>query len=216
MPKSEKKNTQHSEEKHEHKCCCHSKNEEAQKAEEAHECCCNGEGDCNEGTCACETSELETLKAQLAQAQADAKKNHDNFLRSLADLDTFRRRVQRDMEDLRKFAIQPLVEELIPALDNLELGLDHAKKDEKSSELAVGIEMVQTQIKKALQNFAVLEVCPIGQDFDPNLHECVAHTPSEEVEENKVLSLVRKGYTLNGRLVRPATVVVSSGKAQKE
>ena len=180
---------------------------------EEHECaCCKGEG---EHECAC-GSETDILKAELALAQEEAKGNHENFLRALADLDTFRRRVQRDMEDMRKFSIQPLVEELIPAIDNFELGLAHAKTGENGKDLVVGIEMVLMQIKKAFENFGVAEISPLGEDFDPNLHDSVEHCPSDEYPENKVSAIKRKGYTLNGRLVRPAAVVVSSGSKQEK
>ena len=119
------------------------------------------------------------------------------------------------MEDLRKFAIQPLVEELLPAIDNLELGLEHAKKGEEAKDLIAGIEMVVSQIKKVFASFGVEEIKPLGEDFDPNFHECVSYEESTEYPEDKVSKIIRTGYKLNGRLVRPATVVVSKG-AKKE
>lgn len=159
-----------------------------------------------------ELSELEALQAELSKAKEEAKNNYDSYLRSLADLDTFRRRMQRDMEEIRKFAIQPLVEELLPVIDNLELGLNHAKKSGDVKELVVGIEMVLTQIKKVFANFGIEEINPLGKEFDPKFHECVKHEPSKGVDENKIASVMRTGYILNGRLIRPASVIVSSKK----
>lgn len=209
MAKKEEFTNQTNNENKSCKCECGHSHEEVKG-----DCCCTEDGAC---FCDCheESPEIENLKAELEKAREEAKKSHDNFLRSLADLDTFRRRVQRDMEDIRKFSVQPIVEELIPAIDNLELGLDHAKKGANVSELVVGIEMVLTQIKKVFENFGVVEISPLGLDFDPNFHDSVAFVPSNEFAENKVSSIMRKGYTLNGRLVRPASVVVSSG-AKKE
>ena len=186
-------------------------------------CECKGSCKENEGEpCKCkpdaaegvkeELSELEALQAELSKARDEAKKNYDSFLRSAADLDTFRRRMQRDMEEIRKFAIQPFVEELLPVIDNLELGLVHAKKSGDVKELVVGIEMVLSQIKKVFANFGIEEINPIGKDFDPKFHECVKHEPSKGVDENKIASVMRVGYVLNGRLIRPASVIVSSKK----
>lgn len=186
------------------------------------QCACK-DGEKQSGPCPCsdkaegeaqqaESAELEALQAELSKAKDEAKNNYDSYLRSLADLDTFRRRMQRDMEEIRKFAIQPLVEELLPVIDNLELGLNHAKKNGDVKELVVGIEMVLTQIKKVFANFGIEQINPLGKDFDPKFHECVKHEPSKGVEENKVASVMRVGYLLNGRLIRPASVVVSSKK----
>jgi molecular chaperone GrpE len=195
--------------------CGHDHNNNPQEDE----CVCTEDGACfcedEKSSCQCDM-EKAFLQSEIEKLKNEAKENHENFLRALADLDTFRRRVQRDMEDMRKFSIQPLVEELIPALDNLELGLAHAKNGENGKELVVGIEMVLTQIKKVFENFGVIEISPLGQDFDPNLHDSVAHSPSDEYAENKVSAIMRKGYTLNGRLVRPASVVVSSGAKKEE
>ena len=174
-------------------------------------CECKGSCKENEGEpCKCKPDAAEgvreeALQAELSKARDEAKKNYDSFLRSAADLDTFRRRMQRDMEEIRKFAIQPFVEELLPVIDNLELGLVHAKKSGDVKELVVGIEMV-------FANFGIEEINPLGKDFDPKFHECVKHEPSKGVDENKIASVMRVGYVLNGRLIRPASVIVSSKK----
>lgn len=187
----------------------------SEKAE--HECKCRSEGESAERECKCEKniSEIEELKAELEKAKEESAKNYDNYLRSAANFDTYRRRVLRDMEEIRKFAIQPFVEELLTSVDNLELAVDHARKNKDFKDMIAGIEMVLGQIKKVFSNFGVEEIRPLGEEFDPNFHECVSHSPSGEYPENKVSSVMRTGYKLNGRLIRPASVVVSSG-AKKE
>lgn len=208
--------TQPQQDSQEHKCCCGHNHHKCHCAENAPEGEVNTESTSEEHhECHCKQNQLEELQNALLASQEEAKKNYDSYLRTAANLDTFRRRVQRDMEDLRKFAIQPLVEELLPAIDNLELGLEHAKKDENVKDLTVGIEMVLVQIKKVFASFGIEEIKPLGEDFDPNFHECVSSIESSEFAENKVAKIMRTGYKLNGRLVRPASVVVSKGEKKE-
>ena len=149
---------------------------------------------------------------QLAVARQEAAAAQDRYLRAMADLENFRRRSMREKDELRAFAASRVVEELLPVLDNLGLGLAAAKAPNVDpASIVGGIEMIATQLKAALGNHGLKEVNPAGQPFDPNLHEAIAQTPSDEVEEGKVLQVVRIGYTLNGRLLRPASVVVSAG-----
>lgn len=155
------------------------------------------------------------LMRRLDEAVAQAEKNKDLYMRTLADLDTYRRKVQREKQELAKFAVQPLVEELIPSVDHLEMAIAAARESDDAKNLLKGVEMVCSQIKRVLANFGVEEIAGEGGDFDPNFQECVAHDPSDTVPENKVIKVMRSGYKIHGRLVRPASVVVSSGKAEK-
>jgi molecular chaperone GrpE len=153
----------------------------------------------------------------LAAARKEAADNLDRYLRTAADLENFRRRTVREKEELRQFASSRLLEDLLPALDNLALGLEAArqpKADLKS--LAGGVELVQQQLKSALAAHGLKEINPVGQPFDPHQHEAISHLPSAEVKAEHVLKVVRTGYTLNGRLLRPASVVVSSGEQSGE
>ncbi len=161
-----------------------------------------------------EENKLEDLLKQLSQAQSLAEKNKDLYLRAVADLDTYRRKVQREKSELAKFAQQPIIEELLPSLDHLEMAIAAAANVPEGKNIAMGVEMVSSQIKKVFANFGVEEISPLGKDFDPNTAEAMSHQPSDTVEENKVLKVVRTGYSMNGRLLRPASVVVSSGKAK--
>ena len=155
------------------------------------------------------------LMRRLDEAVAQAEKNKDLYMRTLADLDTYRRKVQREKQELAKFAVQPLVEELIPSVDHLEMAIAAARDSDDAKNLLKGVEMGCSQIKRVLANFGVEEIAGEGGDFDPNFQECVAHDPSDTVPENKVIRVMRSGYKIHGRLVRPASVVVSSGKAGK-
>ena len=154
------------------------------------------------------------LLNRLDEATLQAEKNKDLYLRTVADLDTYRRKVQREKQELAKFALQPLVEELLPSVDHLEMAIEASKGADECKSLIVGVEMVCSQIKKTLASFGVEEISAAGKEFDPNLEDCVSHEPNESVAENKVVKVTRAGYTYNGRLLRPASVIVSSGKAK--
>ncbi len=156
-----------------------------------------------------------TPEDALAVARAEAAANRDAYLRAMADLENFRRRTVREKDELRQFASSRVLEDLLPALDNLALGLAAAKApgaDLKT--LTGGVELVVQQLKAALANHGLKEISPAGQPFDPHQHEAIAHATSAEVKEEHVLTVVRTGYSLNGRLLRPASVIISSGQAK--
>jgi len=153
----------------------------------------------------------------LAAAKKEAADNHDRYLRAVADLENFRRRTVREKDELRLFAASRLLEDLLPALDNLGLGLAAAHQPNADLKaLASGVELVQQQLKSALAAHGLKEINPVGQPFDPHQHEAISHLPSPDVKAEHVLTVVRTGYVLNGRLLRPASVVVSSGKPVEE
>jgi molecular chaperone GrpE len=157
------------------------------------------------------------LAAQLAAAKAEAAANYDKFMRTAADLENFRRRTVREKDDLRTTATGRVLEDIFPVLDTLGLAISAARQpnaDLKS--LVGGVDMVLTQLKTALANHGLKEISPAGQPFDPHQHEAISHQPSAEVKEEHVITVVRTGYSLNGRLLRPASVVISSGPAKAE
>jgi len=157
------------------------------------------------------------LAEQLAAARKEAADNLDRFLRAAADLENFRRRTAREKEELRLFAASRLLEDLLPALDNLALGLEAARRPNADLRgMAGGVELVQQQLKGALAAHGLKEINPLGQAFDPHQHEAISHESSAKVGPEVVLRVVRTGYQLNGRLLRPASVVVSSGKPVEE
>lgn len=156
-----------------------------------------------------------TLEEQLAAAKAEAASHYDRYMRAAADQENFRKRVTREKDELRQYAASRVLEDLLPVIDNLGLGLAATKQpnaDLKS--LTGGVEMVLTQLKTALAGHGLTEVNPVGQKFDAHQHEAISQVPSADVPEGNVVTVVRTGYTLNGRLLRPASVVVSSGPAK--
>lgn len=157
-----------------------------------------------------------SLEEQLVAAKAEAAENYNNYLRAVADLDTYRRRVMREKEELKQYAISGLLEDFLPIYDNLGLGLMSAEQSSDPKVVVQGIQMVMAQFRSLLEENGISEVAPKkGDEFDPNTAEAYQTKPSSDVEEGKVLSLMRKGFSLNGRLIRPASVVVSSGPAEE-
>ncbi len=150
----------------------------------------------------------------LLAAKKDVAAAHERYLRAVADLENFRKRTVRDKDELRQYANSSLMEDLIPVLDNLGLGLAAARTQQTDGKsIADGVTLVMEQLKSTLTRHGLKEINPAGQTFDPNQQECIAHQPSGEFAAELVMQVVRLGYTLNGRLLRPASVIVSSGPA---
>ena len=157
-------------------------------------------------------AEPATPEAQLAAAKAEGAAHYDRYLRAVADHENFRKRTTREKDELRQFATSRVLEDLLPVLDNLALGLNAARQPKADLKTLVdGVELVQNQLKSALAQHGLTEINPLGQPFDAHQHEALSQLPSAEVPEGQVLSVVRTGYSLNGRLLRPAAVVVSAG-----
>ena len=165
-----------------------------------------------------EAAEVElSIEEQLEKAKAESQENYNSYLRAVADLDNYRRRVNREKDELRQYAVANLLESFLPVYDNMLLGLQSTEQTADPIVVAQGIQMVLTQFKSVLEENGVEEIVPeVGAEFDHNLHEAFQTQPSEEVEEGKVLVCMRRGFSLKGRLVRPANVVVSGGAAKEE
>jgi molecular chaperone GrpE len=156
------------------------------------------------------------LEEQLATARKEAAASQDRYLRAVADLENFRKRTIREKDELRQFAATKVMEDLVPVLDNLGLALTAARQQTDVKPIVEGVSLVVDQFKSTLARHGLKELNPIGEAFDPNFHDCIAHQPSADVPEEKVMQVVRSGYTLNGRLIRPASVIVSSGPVKAE
>ncbi|HRE07732.1 MAG TPA: nucleotide exchange factor GrpE [Opitutaceae bacterium] len=157
-------------------------------------------------------AELARKETDLAAAKKEAADHYERYLRSVADLDNLRKRAVREKDELRQYAASRVLEDLIPVLDNLSLGLAAAKAPNADLKTLVGgVEMVLVQAKSSLAQHGLKEINPLGQVFDPNLHESISVQPSTEIAEGLVSLVVRTGYSLNGRLLRPASVILSSG-----
>lgn len=152
----------------------------------------------------------------LATAKKEASDNYDRYLRAVADLENFRRRTAREKDELRQYAATRVLEDLLPVLDNLGLGIAAAKQPGADlQKLIGGVELVLNQFRSALENHGLKEINPAGQAFDANQHESLSAQPSATVPDGNVLTVVRTGFSLNGRLLRPASVVLSSGPAKE-
>jgi molecular chaperone GrpE len=154
--------------------------------------------------------EMERLKSELAASEERAKTHWDQYMRALAEMDNLRKRAARDLEGTRLFAVEKFAQDLIAVKDSLELGLASADKADVAS-LVEGQSATLRLLAKAFEKAQIEEVNPEGQPFNPEFHEAMMTQPSE-VAPNTVLSVIQKGYVLNGRLLRPARVVVSSAK----
>jgi molecular chaperone GrpE len=143
-----------------------------------------------------------------AALQALADENWDRYLRTAAELENVRKRAARDMENARKFALERFATELLAVRDSLEMGLE-AAEGANVTDLIEGSRATLKQLVSTMERFGVTEVDPEGEPFDPTLHEAMTVQPSAEVEPNTVLTVFQKGYTLNGRLLRPARVMVA-------
>lgn len=146
-----------------------------------------------------------------AGLQADLDRFRDLALRSQADFDNFKKRAAREKEEAIRYANSSLLERLIAIVDNFELGLSAAKIQSEQSPIYSGMAMVLKQLTDFLADNGLQAIDADGQKFDPNLHEAIAHEPNEQVPEGTVVRQLRRGYKLRDRLLRPATVVVSSG-----
>ena len=148
---------------------------------------------------------IESLQEELEMVRASADKNWDTVLRMKAEADNQRKRTEKQVQDAHKFAVQKFVSELLPVADSLEMGMAAEGEIEQIRE---GMNLTMNVLTKALEKFSVESVDPLGEKFDPELHQAMAMQPSDEYEEGHVSAVMQKGYTLSGRLVRPAMVMV--------
>lgn len=146
------------------------------------------------------------------QLEAEAAKWKELALRTAADMDNFRKRAAREREDALRFANQRLLEELLPVIDNFEMGMQAAAKDQGSM-IYIGMDMVRRQLADFLASQGVEEIPSEGNAFDPNIHEAVTQEESTTLAEGHVLRVTRRGFRLKDRLLRPASVVVSKSPA---
>jgi molecular chaperone GrpE len=147
----------------------------------------------------------------MAGLQADLDRFRDLALRSQADFDNYKKRSAREKEEAIKYANSSLLERLVGIIDNFELGLAAAREQGADSPIFSGMVLVQKQLNDLLAESGLQPIEAEGKTFDPNLHEAIAHEPSDQFPEGIVVRQTRRGYRLKDRLLRPAKVVVSSG-----
>ena len=161
-----------------------------------------------------ELTPMEQLQEQIRLKDEEIANQKDTFLREKAELENFKKRLTKEKDDFVQFANERLLQELIQIEDNLERALEVPNATLES--LKEGVEMIQKQFSTFLKNQKVEPIEAIGKDFDPTLHEVLNQQESEEHEENTVIEEYSKGYTLNGRILRPAKVVISKKPAEKK
>jgi len=156
----------------------------------------------------------EELIERIAALQEDHEKARDLHLRSQAEMENMKKRHQKDKEDWRRFALEKLIKELLPVLDNLEKAIDHAHSGDSGDALREGVELTLKGLKEAMERVGLEEVQTEGEPFDPCFHEAISVQKDPEREAGTILQTFQKGYTLNQRLIRPSLVVVNQGTSE--
>jgi len=185
------------------------RNEQAEELKDAAEASVEevlaGEQDTEQG----EVTELDSLKAQVQEFQ-------EQMLRTQAEMQNIRRRAEMDVEKAHKFALEKFVKELLPVADSLEKAVESTEGQENAGDLVAsirqGVGMTLSLLESSLKKFNVEPLNPVGEPFNPQQHEAMSMVPAPNAEPNSVVAVVQKGYLLNGRVVRPAMVMVA--KAQ--
>lgn len=154
---------------------------------------------------------IANLEAQLVEAQ---NRERDSVLRIKAEMENLRRRTEQDVEKAHKFALEKFVNELLPVIDSLDRALEVADKaNPDNAAMIEGIELTLKSMLDAVRKFGVEVIADTDVPLDPNVHQAIAMVESEDVEAGKVLGVMQKGYTLNGRTIRAAMVTVAKAKA---
>lgn len=154
-------------------------------------------------------SDIESLQNQLEKEKKDSQKNKDLALRAQAEVDNIRKRTARDVENAHKYALERFVNELLPIIDSLELGMSAAESVEDIDDLREGMGLTIKMFDTAMNKFNVKAVDPQSEKFNPEQHEAVSMQEIDGTESGIVVKVMQKGYELNGRLVRPAMVIVA-------
>ena len=163
------------------------------------------------------TSELQEIRQQLEKKESEAKENYDRFLRQVAELENFKKRMAREKGEAIRYANENLMKDLLPVLDNLERAVDHAQeRGGNGKPLLEGVEMVLKGFLDVLNKYGVTQIPAKGESFDPEKHEAIAQVESEAYEPNTVVEEHHKGYYLLDRLLRPSLVSVAKPPEAKE
>ena len=156
--------------------------------------------------------QIEQLTLQLADAQKLAESHREASLRSKAETENIRRRTEREVTNASKFALEKFAKEILGVVDSLERALEHPAEDEGQKAMHEGIELTYKLLTDTLKKFSIEQISPLGEDFDPALHEAMVMQESDEHDANSVMQVIQQGYQLSGRLIRPARVIVAKGK----
>lgn len=176
----------------------------------------NGEKDQAQPSVDPSQAKPETEKQEVKSPEAVIAELNEKVLRMQADFDNFRKRILKEREESLRYANEGLLEQLLPILDNFELGLQAAETATDAAAIAQGMSMVKEQLRRFLEDFGVQEITAGSGEFDPHIHEAVSQEASEEIPEGHIICQRRKGYKLKDRLLRAACVVVAKASAPKD
>jgi molecular chaperone GrpE len=156
-----------------------------------------------------ESDTIDSLTKMLDEQQRLSAEYQDKMLRAQAELENMRKRMARDIENAHKYALDSFVTELLPILDSMELGISASANTGDINTVKEGLDLTFKMFTSTLEKFGVAVVDPQGEKFNPEQHEAVSMQDSKELDAGSVISVMQKGYALNGRLVRPAMVIVA-------
>ena len=159
------------------------------------------------------SADIDSLTEKLTEAEAKAAENLELALRTKADAENVRRRAERDVANANKFAVEKLAGELLAVIDSLEHGLEHKAEHEESIAMQQGMELTLKMLVSTLEKHGVEVINPVGETFNPERHEAMSMQETADQPANSVLAVFQKGYALNGRLIRPARVLVARAPA---
>jgi molecular chaperone GrpE len=163
-----------------------------------------------------QANELAKLREHLEAKEKEANDYHDRYLRQVAELENFKRRINREKDEAIRFANETLVKDLLPVVDNLERAVEHAKGGGNGRPLVEGVEMVLRGLFDVLAKHGVVQISAIGQPFDPEKHEAMAQVESATCQPNTVVDEYHRGYLLRDRLLRPSLVSVAKAPESQE
>ena len=153
--------------------------------------------------------DVEFLQRQLEKLQEQSKVSLDKVVRAQAEMENLRKRAARDVENAHKYALEKFTNELLPIMDSLELGLSASVKAKNLDDLCKGMELTLEMFNTVMEKFGITMIEPKGEKFDPELHDAVSMQETDDSNSGIIIEVMQKGYTLNGRLIRPAMVVVA-------
>lgn len=157
-----------------------------------------------------EQARIAELEAQLEAAQQASLEERERAIRAVAEMENHRRRAAQDVEKAHKFALEKFAGELLPVLDNLERAIELAdKENEALKPMIEGVELTLKSMQSGVAKFGLVALDPTNQPFDPNSHQAMSMIPSADVAPNTVIAVMQKGYELNGRVIRPAMVMIA-------
>jgi molecular chaperone GrpE len=158
----------------------------------------------------------EDFRGKFEEKEKEAKENYDRWLRAVAELENYKKRMAKEKLDLSKYANEQLLKEILPIVDNLERAIEHSHNPKGSKALYDGVKMIAKQLLTVLEKFGIRRIEALNEPFDPNYHEAMMQLETQEHKENIVVRELEKGYLLHDRLIRPSKVAISKSPDNEE